>query len=80
MWLRRRQGIDSPKGTENGGREKMPGGGSETGVGWVVVMDSTCPHPCGPPENPGSEPWRIPEFSHFQASALSPKKVPRETH
>lgn len=32
------------------------------------------------PQDPGPEPWRMPEFSHFQASAMSPTKVPQETH
>lgn len=54
--------------------------GLKQGWGGVVMMDSTCPHPCAPPapEDPGPEPWRMPEFSHFQASDLSPMKVPQE--
>lgn len=76
--LRPRQGIDSPKGTKNGGREEMPGGGSETGVGWGGEDGQHLPTPCEPPEGPGPEPWRMPAFSHFPASALSPVKVPQE--
>lgn len=54
----------------------MPGGGSETGgVWWWTALT----HTPADPEDPGSEPWKMPEFSHFQARALSPMKVPQET-
>ena len=74
--LRPQQGVAAPKGTENGGREEMPGKGSETGRGEAMNGQHFGPNP--PADRLRTRPqarW-VPALSHCQVSAAVTHEVP----
>lgn len=74
--LRPQQGVDSPKGTENGGQEEMPGKGSEAGREEVMNGQHFGPSlPAGRLRTWPQARW-VPALSHCQVSAAVTHEVP----